>query len=161
MQDVWGGGAGTQECWIGVVRLMGFILRDCRKEYLSAVWLNYTNFKRPGLPSCSQTGDPNPGDLHERQLRRLTYEGSPPPHKTPSPWPPRWDPRPPQQPAVWSNSKDEFHETCHSVSCYFIKRHSKRCCDTTTPKSIHTKDESKHGSAFAFIFGVNWPVQWM
>ena len=28
-------------------------------------------------------------------------------------------------------------------------------------KSIHTKDESKRGSAFAFIFGVNWPVQWM
>ena len=27
--------------------------------------------------------------------------------------------------------------------------------------SIHTKDDSKRGSAFAFIFGVNWPVQWM
>ena len=27
--------------------------------------------------------------------------------------------------------------------------------------SIHTKDESKRGTAFAFIFGVNWPVQWM
>ena len=27
--------------------------------------------------------------------------------------------------------------------------------------SIHTKDESKRGSAFAFIFGVNWLVQWM
>ena len=26
---------------------------------------------------------------------------------------------------------------------------------TTTPGSIHTKDESKRGSAFAFIFGVN------
>ena len=37
----------------------------------------------------------------------------------------------------------------------------KRCCDTTTQEPIHTKDESKRGSAFAFIFGVNWPVQWM
>ena len=35
------------------------------------------------------------------------------------------------------------------------KKDSKRCCDTTTPESIHTKDESKRGSAFAFIFGVN------
>ena len=26
---------------------------------------------------------------------------------------------------------------------------------------IHTKDESKHCSVFAFIFGVNWPVQWI
>ena len=43
-----------------------------------------------------------------------------------------------------------FHETCHSV-----KKDSKRCCDITTPESIHTKDESKRGAAFAFIFGVN------
>ena len=50
---------------------MGFILRECRKEYLSAVWLIYTKFKRPGRPPCSQTGDPNPGDLHGRQLRSL------------------------------------------------------------------------------------------
>ena len=49
----------------------------------------------------------------------------------------------------------EFHETCHSVTFYFMKKDSKRCCDTTTPESIHTKDESKRGSAFAFIFGVN------
>ena len=48
-----------------------------------------------------------------------------------------------------------FHETCHSVTFYFMKRQSKRCCDITTPQSIHTKDESKRGSAFAFIFGVN------
>ena len=41
------------------------------------------------------------------------------------------------------------------------KKDSKRCCDTATPESIHTKEESKRGSAFAFIFGVNWPVQWM
>ena len=31
---------------------------------------------------------------------------------------------------------------------------SNRCCDTTTPESIHTKDESKHGTAFAFIFNI-------
>ena len=55
----------------------------------------------------------------------------------------------------------EFHETCHSVTFYVMKKDSKRCCDTTTLESIHTKDESKRGSAFAFIFGVNWPVQWM
>ena len=30
-----------------------------------------------------------------------------------------------------------------------------------TPESIHTKDESKRGFAFAFVFGVNWPVQWV
>ena len=50
---------------------------------------------------------------------------------------------------------NEFHETCYSVTFYFIKKDSKRCCDTTTPESIHTKDESKRGIAFAFIFGVN------
>ena len=55
----------------------------------------------------------------------------------------------------------EFHETCHSITFHFMKIDSKRFCDTTTPESIHTKDESKRGSAFAFIFGVNWPVQWM
>ena len=49
----------------------------------------------------------------------------------------------------------EFHEICHSVTFNFMKKDSKRCCDTTTPESIHTKDESKRGSAFAFIFGVN------
>ena len=57
--------------------------------------------------------------------------------------------------------KHEFHETCHSVTFYFMIRDSERCCDTTTPESIHTKDESKRGSAFAFIFGVNWLVQWL
>ena len=35
------------------------------------------------------------------------------------------------------------------------RKDSKRCCDTTTHESIHTKDESKRGTAFAFIFGVN------
>ena len=49
----------------------------------------------------------------------------------------------------------EFRETCHSVTFYFMDKDSKGCCDTTTPESIHTKDESKRGSAFAFIFGVN------
>ena len=49
----------------------------------------------------------------------------------------------------------KFHETCDSVTSYFLKKDSKRCSDTTTPESIHTKDESKRGSAFAFIFGVN------
>ena len=49
----------------------------------------------------------------------------------------------------------DFHETYHSVTFYFMKKDSKRCCDPTTPESIHNKDESKRGSAFAFIFGVN------
>ena len=49
----------------------------------------------------------------------------------------------------------EFHETCHSVTFYFMKKDSKICCDTAMPESIHTKDESKRGSAFAFISGVN------
>ena len=52
-------------------------------------------------------------------------------------------------------SAHEFHETCHSVTFYFMKIDYKRCCDTTTPESIHNKDESKRSSAFAFIFGVN------
>ena len=51
--------------------------------------------------------------------------------------------------------KHEFHETCHSVMFQFMKKDSKRCCETTMSGSIHTKDESKRGSAFAFIFGVN------
>ena len=49
----------------------------------------------------------------------------------------------------------EFHEIHHSVSSYFKNKDSKRCCDTSTPESIHTKDESKRETAFAFIFGVN------
>ena len=49
----------------------------------------------------------------------------------------------------------EFHETCHFFTFYFMRKDSKRRCDTTTPESIHTKDESKRGSAFAFSFGVN------
>ena len=44
---------------------------------------------------------------------------------------------------------------CHSVTSYFMKIDSKLCFDTTIPEAIHTKDESKQGSAFAFIFGVN------
>ena len=49
----------------------------------------------------------------------------------------------------------KFHETCHSIISYFMKEESKRCCETTRQESIRTKDESKRGSAFAFIFGVN------
>ena len=48
--------------------------------------------------------------------------------------------------------------------CYILfheKKDSQRCCDTTKPEWIHTKDESKHSSVFAFFFGMNWPVQWM
>ena len=60
-----------------------------------------------------------------------------------------------------NKTSQEFHENCHSVTFYFTKKDSKWCSDTTTPESIHTKDESKRGSAFAFIFGVNWPVLWM
>ena len=42
------------------------------------------------------------------------------------------------------------------ITFYFMKKKdSKRGCDTTMPESIHTKDESKRGSTFAFIFGVN------
>ena len=36
-----------------------------------------------------------------------------------------------------------------------LQKDAKQCCDATTPESIHTKDESKRGLAFAFIFGVN------
>ena len=50
---------------------------------------------------------------------------------------------------------NEFPETFHSVTFYFTKKDSKRCCDATTPESIHTNDESKGGSAFTFVFGVN------
>ena len=37
-----------------------------------------------------------------------------------------------------------FHETCHSVTFYFMTKDSKQYCDTTAPESIHTKDESFH-----------------
>ena len=59
------------------------------------------------------------------------------------------------QGALAGNFMHEFHETCHSVTFYFMKKDSKQCCDRTSPESIHTKDESIRGSAFAFIFGVN------
>ena len=36
-----------------------------------------------------------------------------------------------------------------------LQKDAKQCCDATMPESIHTKDESKRGIAFAFIFGVN------
>ena len=45
------------------------------------------------------------------------------------------------------------------IPLHFISwnKDSNRRCDTATSESIHTKDESKRGFAFAFIFGVNWP----
>ena len=52
-------------------------------------------------------------------------------------------------------TRHEFHEILHSVTFYFMKKDSKQCCDTTTPESIHTKDESKRGTSCAFILGVN------
>ena len=52
-----------------------------------------------------------------------------------------------------------FHYNMYIL--FHEKKDSKQCRDTLTPESIHTKDESKRGSAFAFIFGVNWPVQLM
>ena len=71
---------------------------------------------------------------------------------------------------VWNSKHSQFHLLLecmnfmklvillHFISC---EKDSKRCSDTTTPESIHTKDESKRVTTFAFIFGVNWPVQWM
>ena len=43
------------------------------------------------------------------------------------------------------HTNHESHETCHSVTFYFMKKYSKRCCDITTPESMHTKDESTRG----------------
>ena len=57
--------------------------------------------------------------------------------------------------AAMQVSQVNLFETCHSVTFYFMNKESKRYCDTTMPESIHTKDKSKRGSAFAFIFGVN------
>ena len=42
-----------------------------------------------------------------------------------------------------TSSNHEFHETCHSVTFYFMKKYS------TTPESIHTKDESEPRALFA------------
>ena len=36
-----------------------------------------------------------------------------------------------------------------------LQKDSKQSCGATMLESIHTKDESKRESAFAFIFGVN------
>ena len=58
---------------------------------------------------------------------------------------------PPKKTACHMNSM-KIIIPLHHIS---LKKDSKQCCDTTTPKSIHTKDESKRGFAFAFIFGVN------
>ena len=59
-----------------------------------------------------------------------------------------------------------FMQTCNSVTFYFMENSfsdvSRKWilpnmirAGTTMPESIHTKDESKRGIAFAFIFGVN------
>ena len=71
---------------------------------------------------------------------------------------------------VWSQSQHEFHETCHSLTFYFMKKDSKRCCDTTMPESIHTKDESKLQFSACFrlwceltttINVTEWQVSWI
>ena len=51
-------------------------------------------------------------------------------------------------------------KTCPSVTFYFMKNSfsdidTKWILPNMIPESIHTKDESKRGFAFAFIFGVN------
>ena len=53
-------------------------------------------------------------------------------------------------------------QTCNSVTFYFyeitsflILAGSVFCQEMIKAVSIHTKDESKRGFAFAFIFGVN------
>ena len=63
------------------------------------------------------------------------------------------------------NTKDIMNsmQTCNSVTFYFMKNSfpdiSMKCISpnmmSVDMESIHTKDESKRGSAFAFIFGVN------
>ena len=45
------------------------------------------------------------------------------------------------------------HWSCHDCKVSPFRQFLSH--DTITPQSIHTKDESKRGSAFAFIFGVN------
>ena len=55
-------------------------------------------------------------------------------------------------------------QTCNSVTFYFMKKQiflvwipwNLSFCYIHLYWSIHTKDESKRGTAFAFIFGVNW-----
>ena len=36
-----------------------------------------------------------------------------------------------------------------------LQKDAEQCFEDTTPESIHIKDESKRGTAFAFIFGMN------
>ena len=48
-----------------------------------------------------------------------------------------------------------YHETCHSVTIYFMKKDSKLCCNSATPVSIHIVDEDRHLLVSGFIFGVN------
>ena len=51
----------------------------------------------------------------------------------------------------WVSSPHEFHETCHSVTFYVMNKDSKRCCDTTAPESIHSKDEQNLLSSLVWI----------
>ena len=46
-------------------------------------------------------------------------------------------------------------KSLESLMFVCLQKDAKQCCDATTQESIHTKDESKRESAFAFIFGVN------
>ena len=39
-------------------------------------------------------------------------------------------------------AKHEFHETCHSVTAYFMKKYSKQCCDTTVPELSRPQTDS-------------------
>ena len=52
-----------------------------------------------------------------------------------------------------------------SQHCFVSFFETRKSCQTMlwwiNAKSIHTEDESKCGIAFAFIFGLNWPVQWV
>ena len=51
--------------------------------------------------------------------------------------------------------KTHFLILAGSVFCQIMIRAVSEGNDDTMPESIHTKDESKRGFAFAFIFGVN------
>ena len=59
-------------------------------------------------------------------------------------------------------NSDHREPRSHDILMFVcLQKDAEQCCGATTPESIHTKDESKRGIAFAFIFGVNWPVQWV
>ena len=62
---------------------------------------------------------------------------------------------------VWQKISITHIESQEILMFVCLQKDARQCCEVTTPESIHTKDESKRESAFAFIFGVNWPVQWV